>query len=180
MYFRTSPKKQKKGFTLVETLIAITILMMAVVEPMALTAQSLKTAYYSRDQITASHLAQEAIEAVRSVRDGQILTIALTSPSNPVDIFGSIPVDQDFIIDTTNNAMTPCIGSCPPLQTNGTLYAYNAGWVNTGFTRVVHASYVPGSTDEILLKVTVTWRTSSYPMRTITIYENLYRWVSNG
>ncbi|MBI5003948.1 hypothetical protein HZC00_02550 [Candidatus Kaiserbacteria bacterium] len=170
-----------------ETLIAITLLMLAVVEPMALTAQALKSAYYSRDQITASNLAQEAIETVRSVRDSQILQIAL-NPAVSVDIFGPIPVDQDFTISTTDNTMTVCNGTCPPLQTNGTLYAYSAGWTNTGFTRTVHACYVQrvapfdcnaNPSDEMRLKVTVVWRTASYPARSITIYENLFRWVSN-
>lgn len=166
------------GFTLIETLIAITLLMLAVVEPMVLTAQSLRSAYYARDQITASNLAQEAIEAVRSVRDSQILQMA-EDPSVSVDIFGPIPKDQDFIINTTNNVMTACSGTCPPLQTDGVLYGYSAGWANTGFTRTVHASFVPGSTDEMQLRVTVTWRTGSYPARSIVIRENLYRWVSN-
>jgi len=171
----------RRGFTLIETLIAISLLMLAVVEPMTLTAQALKSAYYARDQITASNLAQEAIESVRSVRDGQILKIAEgVDPS--ADIFGPIPVDQDFRVDTVNNnTMTRCStdpgGVCIPLQTNGILYGYNPGWANTGFTRTVHASYVAGTTDEIHLQVTITWRTGSYPARSIMLYENLYRWV---
>jgi len=161
--------------------------MMAVVEPMALTAQALKSAYYSRDQITASNLAQEAIEAVRSVRDAQILKIA-ESVDPAADIFGPIPVDKDFTIDTSNNAMTVCTGACPPLQTNGLLYGYSAGWANTGFTRTVHACYVQPiapfacnatPSDEMRLQTTVVWRTGSYPARSVTIYENMYRWVSN-
>ena len=180
-------QKTKTGFTLIETLIAITLLMLAVIEPMALTAQSLKSAYYARDQITASSLAQEAIEAVRSVRDAQILEVA-EDPSVSIDIFGPIPVDKDFIIDTTTNAMAECTGACPPLQTNGTLYAYSAGWTNTGFTRTVRACYVQPvapfdcngvASDEMRLRATVVWRTGSYAARSIVISENLYRWVSN-
>lgn len=177
--------KQERGFTLIETLIAITVLMLAVVQPMTLTAQALKAAYYSRDQVTASSLAQEAIEAVRGARDAQILQNALP-PYPSADIFGSIPVDTDFTVDTTNNTMTVCGGPCPRLQTNGVLYAYNPGWANTGFTRTVRACYVQpvapfacNSTvsDEMRLSVTVTWQTGSYPARSITIYENLYRWI---
>ena len=54
-----------RGFTLVETLAAITLIMVAIVAPMGLTVQSLSVAYYARDQITASNLAQEGIEAVK-------------------------------------------------------------------------------------------------------------------
>ena len=51
----------KKGFTLIETLVAVSLLTVAIVAPMTLTARSLSAAYYARDQITAFHLAQEAI-----------------------------------------------------------------------------------------------------------------------
>lgn len=177
----------RRGFTMIETLIAITLLMLAVVEPMSLTVQALKSAYYARDQITASNLAQEAVEAVRAARDSQILKMA-EDPEFSTDIFGMIPVDQDFIIDTSNNnTMTPCSGACPPLQTDGVLYGYNVGWVNTTFTRIVHACYVQSGggcsatpSDEIRLQVTVDWRTSAYPARSLVMYENLYRWVSNS
>ena len=190
IFNRTQIKKRQKagsrtaGFTLIETLIAISLLMMAVVEPMVLTSQALKSAYYARDQITASNLAQEGIEAVRAERDKRILTAALTGTN--VDIFGSIPVDQDFTIDarkdssTDPSAMTPCAGPCPRLQTDGNIYGYQSGWTNTAFTRTLRAQYVPGTTDEMRLTVTVTWRTGSYPARTITLNENLFRWVSNN
>ena len=53
------PKSKIRGFTLIETLVAISLLMVAIVAPMSLTARSLATAYYARDQITAFHLAQK-------------------------------------------------------------------------------------------------------------------------
>jgi prepilin-type N-terminal cleavage/methylation domain-containing protein len=185
-----------QGFTLIETLIAISLLLLAVIAPMSLTTQSLISAYYARDQMTASNLAQEAIEAVRSERDHKLLEIAING-SLPAgeDIFGKIPKDQDFTIDTTNNAMNTCPASgCPPLQTDGTLYGYRpprgglSSGTDTVFTRTVRACFVQSSgscsgapaTDEMRITVTVTWRTGSYPKRTIVIYENLYRWVSDS
>src|SRR3989338_949042 len=69
-------KPDSPGFTLIETLVAISLLTIAIIAPMALTAQSLATAYYARDQITAFYMAQEAIEGVRALRDGQILLIS--------------------------------------------------------------------------------------------------------
>ena len=67
--------KKNSGFTLIETLVAISLLSVSIVAPMALASQSLAAAYYARDQITAYHLAQEAIEAMRSIRDRQILKL---------------------------------------------------------------------------------------------------------
>src|SRR4051812_26467647 len=61
------------GFTLLETMVAVTLLSVAIVAPMSLTAQSLGSAYYARDEVTAFYLAQEGLEVVRNVRDNNIL-----------------------------------------------------------------------------------------------------------
>jgi len=183
----------KAGFTLIETLVAISLLSVAIVAPMALTSQSLASAYYARDQITAFNLAQDGLEAVRAHRDGQILQIAksLTVGTN---LFGSIPVNQDFTVDTrlTNPAasMQTCSGTCSPLQTDGDLYGYDPDtsvWIPTNFTRVMHACYVQSSgacnatvSDEIRLTSTVIWTTGFRQVRTFVIHENLYRWVNDG
>ncbi len=60
---------QKKGFTLIETLIAIAIIMIAITGPFAATENSIDAANISRDKTIAVFLAQEGIEYVRAVRD---------------------------------------------------------------------------------------------------------------
>lgn len=57
------------GFTLVEALVAISILMIAIASPMTLAQKGLSTATLSKDQMIASFLAQDAIEAVKNIRD---------------------------------------------------------------------------------------------------------------
>jgi len=47
-------EKKKKGFTLVETLVAITVLMLSIAAPLTIAATALFSAYYARDEITAS------------------------------------------------------------------------------------------------------------------------------
>src|SRR3989338_9508740 len=148
------------GFTLVETLVAVMLLSVAVVAPMSLAARSLGSAYYARDQITAFYLAQEAIEALRSIRDSQILLIAGSSSGAPPDIFGLIPhQNEPFMVDgrkgDASTAITLCDWECDPLQTDNTLYGYpGVGddpslWTPTHFTRTIHAYAIPGNADEI-------------------------------
>lgn len=60
---------QKGGFTILETLVAIAILILAITAPLAIIAQALRSSYYARDQVTAYYLAQEAIEFLRNRRD---------------------------------------------------------------------------------------------------------------
>lgn len=183
-------RSEKAGFTLVETLVAVMLLSIAVVAPMSLASKSLGSAYYARDQITAFYLAQEAIEALRSIRDSQILIIA-ESPSGAPDIFGLIPhLNEPFTVDgrigDASSAIVRCDGTCPPLETDGTLYGYPGlgddpnAWTPTYFTRTVHAYSIEGSPDEIRITVTVTWKTGPIQERSFTISENMYRWVNDG
>ena len=182
----------QSGFTLIETLVAISLLTIAITAPMLLTVQSLTTAYYARDQIVASHLAQEAIEEIHQIRDGQILLLARTAITSGIDIFGTIPKDEDFTVDahkTPALAIVTCTGACLPLQTDPTerLYGYGSGWTNTKFTRTVRACFVHGpgvcnnvASDELRLTVTVSWQTGNIAKKTVTMTENLYRWVKDG
>ncbi len=61
--------QNKKGFTLIESLIAIAILMIAIAGPLSISEKSLSTSYNSRDQMTATFLAEEAFESVKNIRD---------------------------------------------------------------------------------------------------------------
>lgn len=61
------------GFTLIETMIAVTILSLSVAGPLYTASRAIVAAEISRDKLTASYLAQEAIEYVRALRDNEYL-----------------------------------------------------------------------------------------------------------
>jgi prepilin-type N-terminal cleavage/methylation domain-containing protein len=61
--------KQARGFTLVETLVAVLLLTVAIAGPLTIISKSLITALVAKDQVTAFFLAQDAVEYVRFVRD---------------------------------------------------------------------------------------------------------------
>lgn len=73
-----SPSRSR-GFTILETLVAISILVLALTAPLAIVAQALQSSYYARDQVTAYFLAQEAVEFLRNKRDNAGLQSAATA-----------------------------------------------------------------------------------------------------
>jgi type II secretory pathway pseudopilin PulG len=68
----TTHTPDNKGFTLVETLIAILILSMTIGALMTLAANGFFSVRYARNDIVASSLLQESLEFVRNSRDSAI------------------------------------------------------------------------------------------------------------
>jgi prepilin-type N-terminal cleavage/methylation domain-containing protein len=71
---RTNRIQPQKGFTLVETLVAVTLLLLVIVGPMTIATRGLQNAFYAGDQTTAIFLAQEAIEHMQRLRDDNALS----------------------------------------------------------------------------------------------------------
>lgn len=67
------PTVYSKGFTLIETFVAITILLIVVLGPMSLLSSALKNSRYVKDEIIATHLAQEGVELMIHQRNNESL-----------------------------------------------------------------------------------------------------------
>lgn len=63
----------KKGYSLVETLVAISILLLSIVGPMTIASRGIQTGFFVSDQATAIFLAQEQIESVVAIRNNTAL-----------------------------------------------------------------------------------------------------------
>ncbi|MHB1163407.1 MAG: type IV pilus modification PilV family protein [Minisyncoccota bacterium] len=75
--------RHRTAFTLIETMIAITILTLAVSGPLFIASRTILAANVSRDQLTASYLAQEGVEYVRAMRDDEYLAAYQICQQNP-------------------------------------------------------------------------------------------------
>lgn len=200
-HFRTLRIGHKKqgGFTLVESMVAISILSMAVTGPLLIAQKGIGSAIYARDQITAFYLAQEAVEYVRNVRDTNRIQNAwwlkqFCSPINSACATVNSMYKINAVYSTFNNAdgtvntnaISECVGSCPALSfyvdtvSGDKFYGYDTGtggtWTPTIFTRTISINNtIHPSGREALISVTISWKTTLFaPVRTFTVREYLF------
>ncbi|MEK7613646.1 MAG: prepilin-type N-terminal cleavage/methylation domain-containing protein [Patescibacteria group bacterium] len=163
--------KAQRAFTLIETLVAISILLLSLAAPLSIAAQSLRSAYYARDQITAFYLAQEAVEYVRAVRDQNYL--------------GGIPwltgiedcVDTTCAVDFTNFSHEVCAGDCPLLLLGNTSGLFNLSSGDpTIYRRTLEINSIEGISDEVTVLVRVSWQSGKIE-REFEVQEQLFNWL---
>ncbi len=182
---------KQKGFTLVEGMVAISILSMAVTGPLVIAQKGISSAIYARDQITAFYLAQEAVEYIRNIRDtNRIQNIWWLRQFCGVS--SCTQVNDTYKIDTTYanfnqtpdgtpkpEAIEPCVGTCPVLSfdTVNKLYGYSSGggtWAPTIFTRTISINNT-SKPDEAEISVSISWKTNLFsPERVFTVKEYLF------
>lgn len=170
-----------RGFTLVETLVAITVVVTAMVGPLYAVQQSLNASRTAREQLVASSLAQEGMEYVRGLRDSNYLYVLANPGSGRSWLFGvngtggSVNcITAACVVDPTQNTVSRTIA---PLYLSATnLYNQAGSGTQTIYTRRVQLTAVPGSVSEMVVTVTVTWTTKSQT-RNVTITERLHNWL---
>lgn len=69
-------KRETGGFSLIETIIALFVLTIGVVGAFIVVSKAIHVSPSVRQELIAANLAQEAIEAVRNIRDNTLLEIA--------------------------------------------------------------------------------------------------------
>jgi Tfp pilus assembly protein PilV len=175
---RRLPSGKKRGFTIVETLVAFIIIALVT---MGVTRgiQSVLSSYiFSKDQITAFYLAQEGIEEVRNIRDENALNsrhwlYGLAQTSSDACYFGNSCMVS--LLEFSRVARCTTLGGCPTLRQdpdNG-FYGYNGAWTATPFTRDITLTSI--SANEVQVTVTVSW-TKGGAARQFRAQENLLNW----
>ena len=164
----------QKGFTIVETLVAITILMIAIAGPLTIASQALHAAQDAKNQMIASNLAQESVEEIRNYKDNNIATQTLVQLFNHYTTAnggGLWYVETDVSNSGNSNGGYYSFGACSSTQgalcrlylnpDQGYIYENTSGSVATPFYRSF--SFLPVNDNEYLLTVTVSWTTGTVP-----------------
>lgn len=198
LFMHDTKMKGGKGFTLVETMIAVTILTFAVAGPLFTASRAIVAAQLARDQLIASYLAQEGIEHVRAMRDNEYLIAhqqggadvsitawnnfltnefpdvsAITACREPkICTFDPIENDAAPLAQCSNNECTPLY-----LVNNGTTNIYTQqdtlGGTKTPFIRTIQAIDVSPTEERIVSSVS--WSFHNLPY-SVTVSDNLTPW----
>ncbi|MDB5238913.1 MAG: seg [Candidatus Parcubacteria bacterium] len=171
----------QKGFTIVETLVAITVLMIAIAGPLSIASKGLTGALASRDQMIASYLAQESIEVIKNLRDNNLAAgdLWLTGFSG---CNASAYCDASAI-DTVTVATGGATNPYRLKLTSGNYYNHGSTGSDTPFTRYFYMADEDGRNPcgagdaECVLTVVVEWTegTVSYQVLSSTELLNATR-----
>lgn len=173
-------KKRTQGFTLIETLVAVTILIIAILPPLFIAYQGVGSATYNRNQMISNYLAQDAMDYIIAKKNENILKCEQNNKNpcrnnnggpgkNWLDALGDCFVNTSTNttaceVNTTNPAgpyTTRCRPTCSMLRFDPTTakYRYGGSAPESIFRRIVVFSDIPnmGRDEAVSVKVTVQW-----------------------
>jgi type IV pilus modification protein PilV len=159
-----------KGFTLIEVLAAMFILVMGVLGVFGLISRTVTFNSSVNSQLVASYLAQEGLELVRNIRDANLLKI------------------HKGVGGQWNDGLTSCASGCgadyndtvlggfqsTPLKLNNGFYTYDAG-TDTIFTREIVID--SAAADVLKVAVDVSWVDKGNTHHVLGATE-LYNWLN--
>lgn len=170
-------KSRKRGFTLVETLVALTVLTVGISASLTLISHSLKTASYYQNQTTAFYLAVEGIEFIRNWRDNNFIQGMswLQDLNNCISSNGCYATPAP---DIGQPYISACAPNCPNLKysVSRNLYNYSPSSIDTAFSRKItisNASSFGNDEREVISKIT--WQ-DRFGSQSIELKTHIFNW----
>lgn len=165
------------GFTLIEALVAITILIIGVLGPLALAARSISDGLFAQNQLTANMLASEALETLINQRNTNVL--AGIDPFFGILEEGTDSSSEIGVVGKTGAISWGCSGGCYLTYDGETENAYITTGVGDNpndsgaFLRQITASRAAADADELKIEVTINWKNKNVP-KSFSAAEYLY------
>ncbi|MES3031744.1 MAG: type II secretion system protein, partial [Patescibacteria group bacterium] len=176
-------KQNLGGFTLVETLVAISIFSVAIVGLMSVLASGISSTTSAKQKMIASYLAQEGIEYVRNMRDNYVLFQSNGWNSFRSELVSCNPDGGECGFDSSLLSTDPdfIFGCSTPSDCKLYVDANTGGYDNdssgaySGFVRKIWMEIIDQD-NEVKIFSYVEW-TQGSGTRRVTFSENLFNWV---
>lgn len=181
----------RNGFTLIETIISITIFAIAIIGPMTLSANSIKASKDSRIHLEAIHLAEEGVEIIHNLRDNASAQDTSADRSGWTAWMNTIstPCNTGCVVDATSHGPGDVWGNLVVTTGGGTndkikyddstgLYSQGPGsgfLPDSSFRRRITTTAVNARQTRITSVVSYT-STYGGAMRYATATDDIYNW----
>ena len=171
--------KNKKGFTILESIVAIFVLSLSISGVFTAVQQSLSQSIIAKDEVRAFYLAQEAIEIIRNKRDANQLADINNGPTDWLEGVVSAsdcPFNGVCKVDATAiDKIQVCSGSCENLKQDSNFrYGYLSG-NTTNINREIRIESV--GVNEITVTAIITWTKGALPPFTFKVKTHLFNWI---
>lgn len=166
------------GFTLVETLVAISIFTVSIMGLMSVLSDGIADTNYAKKKVVAEYLAQEGIEYIRNMRDTYVLYTTFNKWADFKEKMDPCVSNNECGFD--NSVFPPDVFACSTNKEGCKLYVdngnYNTNLVgsDSGFVRKIRISTV--NTDELRIFSTVSWDQGSGE-HSVVFSEDLFNWA---
>jgi len=178
-------KKKEKGFTLVETLIAISILMISVAAPLSLAAKGIQAANLAKQQIVAYYLAQDAYEVIKNITDTNKLAVKTYAEGGIIaGDLNNICVSNNCRIDTLTGKIemfTP--GQKIKYSDSMNVYGFDPAGASSYFDtiysryfKIIKTKDTGVSIDEIKVLITMEWNIPYIGLQSYTLEGHITNW----
>lgn len=175
------------GFTLIEVIVAVSVVMTGIVGAFTVTTQIISDTSVSKNRLIANYLSQEGIEIIRNIRDTNLIK-GSTDPFITWD--SQFPAgDWDWEADYTDSGyfmgfpwqLDFCIfcgsydaGGFHLLKIDGGFYKYSGSGQETTFKRKITTHKDIGG-DELKVTVLVLWKEKN-TVHQVSVQENIHKW----
>jgi len=166
--------QNKNGFTLVEALVALSILIVGIISGFILVTKALYDVTIIQDRLTASFLAQEGIEFVRQIRDSNYVK-TINGTLTP---WNEGLADDSYLVSSIGNPPTsikllPYDDKILKYNSNTGLYNYDTGQ-DTVFKRKITITNLPPN--EILVQSIMDWTSKGVNFH-LVVEDRLFNWL---
>lgn len=167
-------RNYKNGFSLLEALVAISVLTVALLGVYNLVSLGVSKASFAKNQNIAFFLAQEGMEHISNKR---ITNVISGGGGNWLNGFDACRTSDGCYIDAVNDSISQCPGGdCPKIKFDSNVgYNHTTGG-ETVFQRKILIAIIDAS-KEIKLTVEMKWQDKSQ-IKSFIFEERLFNWSS--